>query len=53
MRFKFAFQFIATEMIVLGNTVSPGTIPKWLAHLRGNLETVFIRTPPTIKAGGG
>ncbi len=22
--FKFAFQFIATEMIVLGNTASPG-----------------------------
>ncbi len=32
--FKFAFQFIATEMIVLGNTASPGTIPKRLVHLR-------------------
>ncbi|HGK4844286.1 TPA: IS4 family transposase, partial [Kluyvera georgiana] len=31
--FKFAFQFIATEMIVLGNTASPGTIPKRLEHL--------------------
>lgn len=33
--FKFAFQFIATEMIVLGNRASPGTIPKRLEHLRG------------------
>lgn len=33
--FKFAFQFIVTEMIVLGNTASPGTIPKRLEHLRG------------------
>lgn len=44
--FKFAFQFIATEMIVLGNTVSPGTIPKRLEHLRGNLEAVFITKRP-------
>lgn len=46
MSFKFAFQFIATEMIVLGNTVSPGTIPKRLEHLRGNLEAVFITKRP-------
>ncbi|HHX9848172.1 TPA: IS4 family transposase, partial [Salmonella bongori] len=44
--FKFAFQFIATEMIVLGNTASPGTIPKRLEHLRGNLEAVFITKCP-------
>ena len=44
--FKFAFQFIATEMIVLGNTVSPGTIPRLLEHLRGNLEAVFITKRP-------
>ena len=41
--FKFAFQFIATEMIVLGNTASPGTIPKRLEHLRGALEAVVPR----------
>lgn len=46
MSFKFAFQFIATEMIVLGNTVSPGTIPKRLEHLRGALEVVFITKRP-------
>ncbi|MCS2159510.1 IS4 family transposase [Scandinavium sp. H11S7] len=46
MSFKFAFQFIATEMIVLGNTVSPGTIPRRLEHLRGNLEAVFITKRP-------
>ena len=40
--FKFAFQFIVTEMIVLGNTASPGAIPKRLGHLRGALEVVFI-----------
>ncbi|OAT14615.1 transposase [Buttiauxella noackiae ATCC 51607] len=44
--FKFAFQFIATEMIVLGNTVSPGTIPRRMEHLRGNLEALFIRKRP-------
>lgn len=44
--FKFAFQFIATEMIVLGNTASPGTIPKRLEHLRGNLDAVFITKRP-------
>ncbi|SUI01327.1 ISCro3 transposase [Salmonella enterica subsp. indica] len=44
--FKFAFQFIATEMTVLGNTVSPGTIPKRLEHLRGNLEALFITKRP-------
>lgn len=41
--FKFAFQFIVTEMIVQGNTASPGTIPKRLEHLRGALEAVFPR----------
>ncbi|HAI0065390.1 TPA: IS4 family transposase [Escherichia coli] len=44
--FKFAFQFIATEMIVLGDTASPGTIPKRLEHLRGALEAVFITKRP-------
>lgn len=33
--FKFAFQFIATKMIVLGNRASPGTSPKRQEHLRG------------------
>lgn len=46
MSFKFAFQFIATELIVLGNTASPGTIPKRLEHLRGSLEALFIRKRP-------
>ncbi|ECC3879379.1 IS4 family transposase, partial [Salmonella enterica subsp. indica] len=30
----------------LGNTVSPGTIPKRLEHLRGNLEALFITKRP-------
>jgi hypothetical protein len=33
-------------MIVLGNMVSPGTIPKRLKHLRGNLEAVYITKRP-------
>ncbi len=44
--FKFAFQFIATKMIVPGNTASPGAIPKRLEHLRGTLEAVFITNRP-------
>lgn len=44
--FKFAFQFIATKMIVWVNTASPGTIPKRLEHLRGALEVVFITKRP-------
>ncbi len=47
--FKFASQFIAKEMIVPVNTVSPGSIPKRLAHLRG---AHYNKTPPGIKAGG-
>ncbi len=46
MSFKFAFGVIATELIVLGNTVSPGTIPKRLMHLRGSLEAMFITKRP-------
>jgi len=52
--FKFAFQFIVTEMIVLGNTASPGAIPKRLGHLRGGSGSgVHNKTRPTIKAEGG
>lgn len=36
--FNFTFQFITTEMIVLGNTASPGTIPKQQEHLWGAQE---------------
>ncbi|WP_159990760.1 MULTISPECIES: IS4 family transposase, partial [unclassified Raoultella] len=48
MSFKFAYGVIATELIVLGNTVSPGTIPKRLMHLRGNLEAMFITKRPRL-----
>ena len=34
------------DEIVLGNTASPGTIPKRLEHLRGALEVVFITKRP-------
>ena len=46
---KFAFRFIATEMIVPRNTASPGTIPKRPEHLRSALKAVFT---PTIKGVG-
>ncbi|OCO53016.1 transposase [Escherichia coli] len=41
-----AWKNIASEMIELGNTASPGTIPKRLEHLRGALEVVFITKRP-------
>ncbi len=44
--FKFAFQFVATEMIEQGNTALPETIPKRLEYLRGALETEFITKRP-------
>lgn len=49
-----AWKNIASEMIELGNTASPGTIPKRLEHLRGcSGSGVHNKTPPTIKAEVG
>lgn len=44
--FKFAFDVISAELYWLGNTISPGTIPKRLMHLRGSLEAMFITRRP-------
>ncbi|MCB8828129.1 hypothetical protein LJD47_24285, partial [Escherichia coli] len=41
-----AWKNIESEMIVLGNTASPGTIPNRLEHRRGALEVVFITKRP-------
>lgn len=44
--FKFAFDVISAELYWLGNTISPGTIPKRLMQLRGSLEAIFITKRP-------
>jgi len=44
--FKFAFDVISAELFWLGNTISPGTIPKRLIHLRGSVEAMFITKRP-------
>lgn len=44
--FKFAFDVISAELFWLGNTISPGTIPKRLMHLRGSVEAMFITKRP-------
>lgn len=47
-----AWKNIASEMIELGNTASPGTIPKRLEHLQGALEVVFITKRPDHQGRG-
>ena len=44
--FKFAFQFIATQLIVMAGAVSPGHTPRRLKELRGSLATLFIEKRP-------
>ena len=52
--FKFAFQFIATKMIVQGNTASPGGHPETTGASSGcSGSGVHNKTPPTIKAEVG
>lgn len=51
--FKFAFQFIVTEMIVLGNTASPGPSRNDWGICGGSGSGVHNKTRPTIKAEGG
>ncbi|ECM9893907.1 hypothetical protein YL93_17590 [Salmonella enterica subsp. enterica serovar Montevideo] len=41
-----------SEIIVPGNTILPGAIPKKLEHLRGNLEAVFIKNALALEADG-
>ena len=44
--FKFAFQFIATQLIVMAGAVSPGHTPRRLKELRGCLGDLFIEKRP-------
>ncbi len=50
--FKFAFQFIATKMIVPGNTASPGGYPETTGASAGALEAVFITNRPDHQGRG-
>ncbi|SUI03850.1 Uncharacterised protein [Salmonella enterica subsp. indica] len=52
--FKLAFQFIATEMIVLGKYGIAGDNPEKTGALAGESGSgIHNKTPPTIKAEGG
>jgi len=44
--FKFACQFIATQLVVMAGAVSPGHTPRRLKELRGSLATLFIEKRP-------
>jgi IS4 transposase len=44
--FKFAFQFIATQLIVMAGAVSPSHTPRRLRELRGCLGDLFIEKRP-------
>ena len=46
-RFKFAFQFIATQLIVMAGAVSLGHIPRRLKELRGYLANLFLEKRPS------
>jgi hypothetical protein len=51
--FKFAFQFIAAQLVVMSGAVSPGHTPRRLAELRGAVATLFIKKrtrPPRPRA---
>ena len=45
--FKFAFQFIASQLIVMAGAVSPGHTPRRLRELRGSIATLFIEKRPS------
>ena len=53
--FKFACQFIATQLIVMAGAVSPSHTPRRLRELRGSIGTLFIEKrsrpsrPRTVK----
>jgi hypothetical protein len=44
--FKFAFQFIATQLIVMAGAVSLSHTPRRLSELRGSLSNLFIEKRP-------
>lgn len=44
--FKFAYQYIAAQLIVMAGALSPGNTPRRLAELRGNIAALFIQKRP-------
>ena len=46
MSFKFVFQFIATQLIVMAGAVSLGHTPRRLKELRGYLANLFLEKRP-------
>lgn len=44
--FKFAYQYIAAQLIVMAGALSPGNTPSRLAELRGNVAALFIQKRP-------
>jgi hypothetical protein len=44
--FKFAYQYIAAQLIVMAGALSPGNTPRRLAELRGNVAALFIQKRP-------
>ena len=46
MSFKFVFQFIATQLIVIAGAVSIGHTPRRLKELRGCLANLFLEKRP-------
>jgi hypothetical protein len=44
--FKFAYQYIAAQLILMAGALSPGNTPRRLAELRGNVAALFIQKRP-------
>lgn len=44
--FKFAYQYIAAQLMVMAGALSPGNTPRRLAELRGNIAALFIQKRP-------
>lgn len=44
--FKFAYQYIAAQLIVMAGALSVGNTPKRLSELRGNIAALFIQKRP-------
>jgi hypothetical protein len=44
--FKFAYQYIAAQLIVMAGALSPGNTSRRLAELRGNIAALFIQKCP-------
>lgn len=44
--FKFAYQYMAAQLIVMAGALSPGHTPRRLAELRGNIAALFIQKRP-------